>query len=792
MQQFHMKVFNDADITRYNSTSGTLIDLIFGPSLLDDYFCFVRPNNFSDHESVFLQLNIAEREQQDLVRYERSFSERELQRFDDYLSAQDWFSVAVADSVNDKCREFMRIFLLGFEMCFPVRKRLYRANQIGKIPVSPSIKLQRSQLFDLRCLIRVTDDAAIRANLKKQEKAKKFVYLKQLEKEVKARHNDVIQKASNKTKAAWSLINDGISAGARTVRPVRLMHNGVLVENVADVVEVFNNSFVISQPPNVQYDGGHISHLRVEKSMFLTPVGVQEIVHFAKRMPSKKSCGYDGVPMFLAKKVAPLVAAPMADICCASFAQGLYPDPFKPGVVVPVFKKGDCMDAGNYRPISNLPAFSKILENCFLVRLLTFFEDNKLLPASQHGFLKGRGTQTALFEFMNNLFKSFEKRQKVLSIFYDLSNAFGTVCTPILLHKFELLGVRGVALNWLTSALSGRTQCVKLQDIVDGKFQKDVFSSFLPVTRGTPQGGIISPFSFDIGIFYMALYVLIGILLNYADDSSSMVAAPTSARLYCEARMAAGLMYDYCVSNFLTLNAAKSVIICFRAGRTPLLDHSPYVPIAGRTVQCSRSTKFLGLFICDDLSWHEHGAYVIGKLNTAVFMISSLMKRLDQKYLLMVYYAYAYSFMQYGINFWGCSAAVMKAVFVAQKRLVRALAGERYWPADSPLCSARPLFDKLNLLPIYSLYLLEACKFIRQHPQYFRSAGDVHEHATRSRDNIYVERYSFKSPYVCMSFVYNSLPDAVKGEKNFRKYVKLLREFVYSKKFYCEEEFLCK
>jgi hypothetical protein len=78
--------------------------------------------------------------------------------------------------------------------------------------------------------------------------------------------------------------------------------------------------------------------------------------------------------------------------------------------------------------------------------------------------------------------------------------------------------------------------------------------------------------------------------------------------------------------------------------------------------------------------------YLIGKLNTAVFMISSLMKRLDQKSLLMVYYAYAYSYMQYSINIWRCSTAVMKAVFVAQKRLIRALAGERFWPADSPLC----------------------------------------------------------------------------------------------------------
>jgi hypothetical protein len=84
------------------------------------------------------------------------------------------------------------------------------------------------------------------------------------------------------------------------------------------------------------------------------------------------------------------------------------------------------------------------------------------------------------------------------------------------------------------------------------------------------------------------------------------------------------------------------------------------------------TTKFLGLFICDNLSWKVHGDYVIEKLNSAVFMISSLMKRLDQKHLLMVYYAYAYSLMQNGINFWGCSKVVLRAVFVAQKRLIRA------------------------------------------------------------------------------------------------------------------------
>jgi hypothetical protein len=51
--------------------------------------------------------------------------------------------------------------------------------------------------------------------------------------------------------------------------------------------------------------------------------------------------------------------------------------------------------------------------------------------------------------------------------------------------------------------------------------------------------------------------------------------------------------------------------------------------------------------------------------------------------------------MQHGINFWGCSAAVMKAVFVAQKRLIQALAGKRYWLADTTHCSAGPYLSQL-------------------------------------------------------------------------------------------------
>ena len=51
------------------------------------------------------------------------------------------------------------------------------------------------------------------------------------------------------------------------------------------------------------------------------------------------------------------------------------------------------------------------------------------------------------------------------------------------------------------------------------------------------QGGIISPFVFNIGIYDMALFVLFGVLINYADDSTSVISARSSELLYENTRL---------------------------------------------------------------------------------------------------------------------------------------------------------------------------------------------------------------------------------------------------------------
>jgi hypothetical protein len=76
-------------------------------------------------------------------------------------------------------------------------------------------------------------------------------------------------------------------------------------------------------------------------------------------------------------------------------------------------------------------------------------------------------------------------------------------------------------------------------------------------SRGTPQGGIISPFVFDISIYDMALLVLFGVLVNYADDSSSIISARTTEQLFANARLSAESMLNFCNLYFLSLNSSK-------------------------------------------------------------------------------------------------------------------------------------------------------------------------------------------------------------------------------------------
>ena len=71
--------------------------------------------------------------------------------------------------------------------------------------------------------------------------------------------------------------------------------------------------------------------------------------------------------------------------------------------VTPIFKTGDVQSFSNYRPISILPQFSKILEKIFHRRLASFLNDKQLLYEGQYWFRKKHSTSMAIFELVEEI-----------------------------------------------------------------------------------------------------------------------------------------------------------------------------------------------------------------------------------------------------------------------------------------------------------------------------------------------------------------------------------------------------
>jgi hypothetical protein len=168
--------------------------------------------------------------------------------------------------------------------------------------------------------------------------------------------------------------------------------------------------------------------------MFINPVSENEIEKVLQNLKGKCSSGFDSVTDSIVKKCVQFIKKPLSDICNTSFASGILPEILKITIVKPIHKKGNTGEVQNYRPISLLSVFSKIIEKLIYSRLMSFVTKNNILNNIQHGFREGKSTETATHAFLENIQKAIEKKIKLIGIFLDLSK----VC-DVLDHKILLL-----------------------------------------------------------------------------------------------------------------------------------------------------------------------------------------------------------------------------------------------------------------------------------------------------------------------------------------------------------------
>ena len=372
--------------------------------------------------------------------------------------------------------------------------------------------------------------------------------------------------------------------------------------------EITRNDSVTTHPPTVDY--GHSEEIL--KSVSATPlltavnngnpeeipnnkssnknfsfnfVSAGEVSRIIKRLKKTKAMGIDEIQVEVWKKGVVVLAGPIAQICNLSLKSGVFPDIFKHSIIHPVFKGHgkDPRDPGSYRPISILPALSKILEIVVRDALLDWLKLQDFIPESQFGFLPGRSVTAALASAQSEWVKAKSKGDTVGVMAFDLSSAFDTVSCNKLLAKLESARINGRHLEWFKLYMHGRSQKVLWNDTLSAK---------LPVSYGVPQGSILGPILFIVMIADMPKRVL-GNMGNakttgYADDSTVYTHAKNAKLMKKELEILANRMTSYCQSSGLILNSDKTQLLV-----SPKQDFQ--IEIGQNVIKASSKITLLGV-----------------------------------------------------------------------------------------------------------------------------------------------------------------------------------------------------
>jgi hypothetical protein len=283
------------------------------------------------------------------------------------LSYENWDEVFGGSNVNLIFNAFLNSYLRKFNSCFPVvqKQKITKSANINWI--TPGIRVSCERKRNLYLRLKKDGNAALKDFY--------YKYCKILNEVIavakKMAYDNYIRKSHNKFKSTWKIINSEtgrIPKHSDLQDLIKKFKNLNAAEQINDYFISFGNKSLITD------NGKHSSTSTTEYQLFMQhaisnnyplihnePTTLNEIEKIIKSFKTKDSCGYDQISLRITKFSAPYISSPLSYICNKILQCGVFPERLKYSVVKPIHKKGD-KSLANYRPISLLTSFSKIVE----------------------------------------------------------------------------------------------------------------------------------------------------------------------------------------------------------------------------------------------------------------------------------------------------------------------------------------------------------------------------------------------------------------------------------------------
>ena len=388
--------------------------------------------------------------------------------------------------------------------------------------------------------------------------------------------------------------------------------------------------------------------------------------------------------------------AVLLNIINCSLETGLVPTAWKHALVtaIPKSATADSSQPCNTRPISMLPSVMKIVERVVQCQVTEYFEEHELFTDAQHGYRRGRSTETALTVITDSVYRAMDSGEISILVLLDLSKCFDVINHEKMLEKLSLYSINTA---WFSQYLQGHSQQVKSRSI-DGTV---ILSKSLPIKSGIFQGGSLSCLLFSIFANDMCLHVPDATIVQFADDTQLLVSGKKAdmTRLIARMELALSKIFTWFCSNDMKVNASKTQMIVL--GTRQMLKGLPPVSIrfAGTIIHESASVKNLGLLMDKHLTYHDHVSHVVGKCTGALLALNHARHVLPPPTLRPIVLSLVVSTLRYCISIYGtCGTTELHRVQKLLNFCARVISGRRKYSHVSDVLKQLKWLNATNLV----------------------------------------------------------------------------------------------
>ncbi len=371
------------------------------------------------------------------------------------------------------------------------------------------------------------------------------------------------------------------------------------------------------------------------------------------------------------------------------WTKNVLPNAWKTAHVIPLLKPGKkSSEVNSYRPISLTNVLCKLLEKMVNNRLRSVLEERKLLDPLQFGFRSQRSTIDLLVKLQQDICDGFVHGQQTVLVSFDFEKAFDRLWRYKILQQLAEWNIEGNMFKFIKEFITNRTFQVRIQDVL---------SSIINQENGTPQGAVISPTLYILGITNLTKIIKPPVkYVLFADDLNIYVTTSNTQAAQQVLQQTIDNIVQWATDQGLTFSKEKTTGITFSHTKKP--PRRIELNLGNSPIKETRTIKLLGMTFDQKMTWKAHVEDLKIRCQKALNVIKMVAHRnwgADRKHLKLLYGSLIRSKIDYGAVLYDSAKKLeLQKLNTVQNSAIRLITGVMY---TSPIPS---MHVESNVLPL--------------------------------------------------------------------------------------------